>query len=176
MKTDPRVLAASMEKLSTLPEESVDSIEIKTPIKSSKEEMNNNINNNNRKLLLTQISAVSTSSIDSVSTVFTDSDSMPGTPVTPTTPIRSMSAGEWIGMGTYRRRKLSKERTRSLKEENEDLGLENIIPRHRSPKALSEMGKPSSNHGGHIYCITHVFCVCVDRLFFTSRVYSQCTV
>lgn len=140
MKTDPRVLAASMEKLSTLPEEVNENIETK---QQTREELNNNINNNNRKMQLklnTQISAVSTSSIESRDSIFTDSDSIPGTPTTPRTP----SAGDWIGMGTYRRRKISKERTRSLKEENEDLGLENIIPRHKSPKALGEMGKQLS--------------------------------
>lgn len=132
-----------MEKLSTLPEES-DTIQRH---KLSKEELNNNINNNNRKLLLlnTQLSAKYSNSnnsldecgvFDSLPGTPERSQSVPGTPCTPT-------AGDWVGVGTYRRRKISKERAKSLREENEELGLENVIPRHKSPKALAEMGKLS---------------------------------
>jgi len=157
MKTEPRVSTSSVEKLSTLCEEkehdssetaSIEKTLINdTPAKTPKHELNNNINNNNRKLLLTN--QPSTSSLTSIEAakdhIFFDPNSEPGspcakTPSTPSTPT-TPTTDAWINTGTWRRRQFSKERTISLKEENEELGLENVIPYHRSPKALSDMGK-----------------------------------
>lgn len=157
MKTGPRVsVSLSVEKLSTLCEdEEHDLPKVTTDAQintkpQQKHELNNNVNNNNRKVLLTtQASTTSVTSVDIP--VFSDSKSTPpGTPISepitpgsssPSTLTRPQSVDGWVGVGTYRRRKISKERARSLRTENEELGLENVIPYHKSPKALANMGK-----------------------------------
>lgn len=86
-------------------------------------ELNNN--NNNKKALDTDISVSSASSAESIDS----------------TPKRLSSDTDWIGVGTWRRRRIAKDKAISLKADFEQLGLEHVVPRHRSPKALGEMGK-----------------------------------
>lgn len=84
-------------------------------------ELNNN--NNNKQILQLELSTSRSTSAESIDT----------------TPKRQPS--EVIGINTWRRRRIQKDSIRSLKQEDEFLGLENVIPRHKSPKALQEMGK-----------------------------------
>lgn len=149
MKTDPRVSTSSVEKLSTLSEETQNDIDhvnsaasgkvdIHANAEQSRDELNNNINNNNKKLIFDTKRSTSVETKDSV---FLETGSRPTTPLksasAPTTP----QTDGWVGVGTWRRRKLCSEKAKSLKKDNEELGLEHVIPYHRSPKALSEMGK-----------------------------------
>lgn len=154
MRADPRVSTSSVEKLSTLSEENENEVketkptsskEIRANGKLTQHELNNNINNNNRKLILSQQTSTSSSVTGDElrDAVFVDiSGSAPSTPSkthssAPTTP----QTDSWVGVGTWRRRRLSSVKAKSLKSEDEELGLENVIPYHRSPKALTEMGK-----------------------------------
>lgn len=103
-------------------------IEIKpAALEKDYRELNNN--NNNKKVLVdTDLSVSSTSSLESIDA----------------TPKRSSCTSpdsDWVSTGTWRRRRITKDKTVSLKADFEQLGLEHVVPRHKSPKALSEMGK-----------------------------------
>lgn len=153
MKTDPTVTESSIEKLSTLHEEAEYEVSKTTSFVTceveksmneeiSKQELNNNINNNNRKPVFDSERSASVEPA-----AIRESDILELETERPCTPHRSQSApatpqtDEWIGVGTWRRRRLSSDKVRSLKSGDEELGLEHVIPYHRSPKALSDMGK-----------------------------------
>lgn len=102
-------------------------------------ELNNN--NNNKKILDTTILVSSVSSVESVDW---------------STPRKASSETDWIGVGTCRRRRITKDKAVSLKVEFEELGLEHVIPRHRSPKALSEMGKRDPSYATYVILSTQI--------------------
>lgn len=148
MRTEPSVgSTAVVEKLSTLEESESEHLadlhdsETEVSDKGSQQELNNNINNNNRKLILDTKKSTSFDSKETALKGIGNINKTQSAPTTPQTPPTTPQTDGWIGLGTHRRRKLSRERARSLKTENEELGLENVIPYHRSPKALSEMGE-----------------------------------
>lgn len=96
-----------------------DKLPTEQTVDRSMAELNNN--NNNQKASHCKLSVSSSiSSVESIGSVYSEKD--------------------WVSVGTYRRRRISKEKTVSLKQGDEAIGLENVIPRHRSLKALGEMG------------------------------------
>lgn len=98
-------------------------------VDQDKAELNNN--NNNQKVLhcIRVDSSGSSSSILSTSSIESIDDSI------------DSSKNDRMSVGTWRRRRIAKDKAVSLKQGNEMIGLENVIPRHRSLKALAEMGK-----------------------------------
>lgn len=108
-------------------------------------ELNNN--NNNKVAVEGRLSVGSDSTSDSGSVITTTPQKPVSVLPTPDSPERGL-----IGLNTWRKKKIKKEQSFSLKMNgDETIGLENVVPYHRSPKALSAMGKYRNN--SNIYAL-----------------------